>query len=208
MTTMAKIRFYGGAILVALSLTGVGGQDNRSVVAQEITKLGGSEALRDNKPLLATLMRNIAVRLGPPYGVLVKTTGNNCEGLACDIICLGNGSSQRQFDVLRDEGGASEPVWNEVTEIAIRECVVPTSTVPTPPVPTPVPVPTPPTDPDVIAALRRIEALVGAISCGEGGLTDDQYANLVRLVSMERPVEVSKGGWLGGTFRGQVGGVK
>lgn len=205
---MAKVRFYGGAIIIALSLIWlgaeiVGGQDNRSVVAHEITKLGGSEALRGNKPLLATLMRNIAIRLGPPYGVLIKTTGNNCDGLACDIICIGNGPGQRQFDVLGDEGGESVPGWGEVPVPTVRECVVPSSTVPTPPVPTPQPTPTPTPDPQILAALARIESRLGGISCEPTDLTE-----VIRLLQMERPVEVSKGGFFGGTFKGKVGGVR
>jgi hypothetical protein len=40
---------------------------------------------------------------GGPYGVLRKKSGNNCLGYSCDIICAGQGSSQRQRDVLIDE---------------------------------------------------------------------------------------------------------
>jgi hypothetical protein len=33
----------------------------------------------------------------------VKESGNNCGGYSCDIICAGQGSSQKQWDVLVDE---------------------------------------------------------------------------------------------------------
>jgi hypothetical protein len=40
---------------------------------------------------------------GGPFGILQKTSGNNCQGYSCDIICAGQGSSQKQWDVLIDE---------------------------------------------------------------------------------------------------------
>ena len=33
---------------------------------------------------------------GAPFGILVKPGGYNCNGYSCDILCAGNGSSQRQ----------------------------------------------------------------------------------------------------------------
>lgn len=63
-----------------------------------------------------------------PYGVLIKTGGNQCSGISCDIICTGNGSAQRQFDVLvgSDRFGAQTPVWSEVPKdhMAVRPCDV------------------------------------------------------------------------------------
>jgi hypothetical protein len=38
-----------------------------------------------------------------PFGILQKKTGNNCVGYSCDIICAGQGNSQKQWDVLIDE---------------------------------------------------------------------------------------------------------
>lgn len=49
---------------------------------------------------------------GGPYGVLRKGGGHNCGGYSCDIICAGQGNSQRQWDVLSDSEGAQYPVWN------------------------------------------------------------------------------------------------
>jgi hypothetical protein len=61
---------------------------------------------------------------GGPFGLLVKTGGHNCLGFSCDIICSGNGGTQRQWDVLIDGEGAQKPVWNEVGSIAIRTCQI------------------------------------------------------------------------------------
>ena len=47
---------------------------------------------------------------GGPYGVLKKSSGASCGGYACDIICAGQGSSQKQWDILGDsDGGLSQP---------------------------------------------------------------------------------------------------
>jgi hypothetical protein len=46
---------------------------------------------------------NRAAVSGGPFGILHKATGNQCLGYSCDIICAGQGSGQRQYDVLIDE---------------------------------------------------------------------------------------------------------
>ena len=48
---------------------------------------------------------------GTGYGLLRKTSGASCGGYACDIICKGAGTSQQQFDVLRDSEGDQVPTW-------------------------------------------------------------------------------------------------
>lgn len=83
-----------------------------------------------SKPQLADLMRAIARTLnekgieGGGFGVLLKTGGNNCQGVACDIVCKGNGLTQQQWDVLEDEEGAQNPRFTAVTEMVIRTCEV------------------------------------------------------------------------------------
>jgi len=57
-----------------------------------------------------------------PYGRLVKNTGSNCHGYSCDIICSDANGGQRQWDVLIDEDSLQAPVWNRVSEIAVRPC--------------------------------------------------------------------------------------
>jgi hypothetical protein len=59
---------------------------------------------------------------GAEFGILVKTTGNNCDGYSCDIICDGNGADQTQYDILIDD---TFPNWAEVGDGAtIRPCEV------------------------------------------------------------------------------------
>lgn len=62
---------------------------------------------------------------GAPFGLLVKTSGHQCNGYSCDILCAGNGSGQRQWDVLGDAEGAQVPGWSEITGAkVIRTCVI------------------------------------------------------------------------------------
>jgi len=49
---------------------------------------------------------------GGPFGILRKGSGNRCNGYACDIICAGSGSGQKQWDILSDWDGAQSPSWN------------------------------------------------------------------------------------------------
>lgn len=48
---------------------------------------------------------------GGPFGILRKESGNQCGGYSCDIICAGQGTSQRQYDVLGDVDSAQTPSW-------------------------------------------------------------------------------------------------
>jgi hypothetical protein len=61
---------------------------------------------------------------GGRFGLLVKTTGSNCNGYSCDIVCSGNGGGQRQWDVLGDTEGAQTPNWSEVFGITVRVCEI------------------------------------------------------------------------------------
>lgn len=58
------------------------------------------------------------------WGVLQKLAGRNCNGISCDIICRGNGSAQKQWDVLL----ASEiPKWDaphEGADIRADVCLI------------------------------------------------------------------------------------
>jgi hypothetical protein len=65
---------------------------------------------------------------GGPYGLLRKTSGSSCGGYACDIICSGSGSSQKQWDILGDSDGAQTPSWNgpnSGSSIRADQCDVP-----------------------------------------------------------------------------------
>lgn len=107
----------------------------RRVVDQERAKFGDL-----NEQSQGQLMRNIAFALnaervaGGPFGVLIKTSGSNCGGISCDIVCTGNGDAQRQWDVLVGDA-AHSAVWHEVNGITRRECVVPDGSIVTPPPP-------------------------------------------------------------------------
>jgi hypothetical protein len=48
---------------------------------------------------------------GSPFGILRKEGGSSCNGYACDIICAGQGTAQRQYDVLGDAEGAQVAGW-------------------------------------------------------------------------------------------------
>lgn len=61
---------------------------------------------------------------GGPFGILVKPGGHNCLGFSCDILCSGNGGSQRQWDVLSDAEGAQIPKWGEISPIIVRTCQI------------------------------------------------------------------------------------
>ena len=56
-----------------------------------------------------------------PYGLLIKTSGHNCLGYSCDIICSNTGM-HRQWDVLTDEDASQLPVWSRLGQIAVRPC--------------------------------------------------------------------------------------
>lgn len=49
---------------------------------------------------------------GGPFGILRKGSGHNCNGYSCDVLCAGQGNSQRQWDVLGDADGAQTPDWS------------------------------------------------------------------------------------------------
>jgi hypothetical protein len=71
---------------------------------------------------------NAANIAGGPFGILRKTSGANCGGFSCDIICSGQGNSQRQWDVLGDVEGAATPAWigpRTVPDIRVDLCQAP-----------------------------------------------------------------------------------
>ena len=64
---------------------------------------------------------------GAPFGILRKGGGTNCGGYSCDVICSGQGSAQRQWDILHDIDGAQGPAWggpNTVPHIRVDLCEV------------------------------------------------------------------------------------
>ena len=80
-----------------------------------------------------TLLRGIATDLNrgmgtPRYGLLRKTSGNNCGGYSCDIICSRDGN---HWDVMLSGpdastgfSGPAHPAWNNVGPIDASRCDV------------------------------------------------------------------------------------
>ena len=70
-----------------------------------------------NRDQLLQFVRNVARSLnrngigGGPYGILRKADGNQCGGYSCDIVCAGQGTNQRQHDVLSDIEGTQGAGW-------------------------------------------------------------------------------------------------
>jgi hypothetical protein len=64
---------------------------------------------------------------GGPFGILRKTGGSSCGGYSCDIICAGQGTSQRQYDILNDSDGAQGATWggpNTYPNIRVDVCEI------------------------------------------------------------------------------------
>jgi hypothetical protein len=64
---------------------------------------------------------------GAPFGILQKGSGENCGGYSCDVICSGQGNSQRQWDILGDIDGDQSPSWggpNMLPDIRVDDCKV------------------------------------------------------------------------------------
>jgi hypothetical protein len=58
------------------------------------------------------------------WGVLQKLEGRNCNGISCDIICRGNGTAQKQWDVLLS---SETPKWDapdEFPHIRMDVCLI------------------------------------------------------------------------------------
>jgi hypothetical protein len=97
-----------------------------AVVACERSKFGHM-----SHDQMAVLMRNIARSLnasgipGGPWGILRKDSGTNCGGYSCDIICAGQGGSQRQYDVLGDIDGPQDAKWSgPISPIRVDVCEI------------------------------------------------------------------------------------
>jgi hypothetical protein len=67
-------------------------------------------------------LNKAATPFAPWYGVLLKSSGNQCHGYACDIICSNAGNVHRQWDVLSDESGRQVPLWSHLDRVAPRGC--------------------------------------------------------------------------------------
>ncbi len=98
-------------------------------------------------------------------GLLEKSSGNNCNGYATDIICYPDGHI---FDILSDSGGSNEPTWNDagiVSAIRYRIAFDPEPVPPIiiPPVIIPPVITFPPASPQVDLLTASIEALAARL---------------------------------------------
>jgi hypothetical protein len=103
-------------------------QNPQSIVECERAKYGHmshGQMLEFAKATVRSLNRNGIS--GAPFGILRKGGGTNCGGYSCDVICSGQGSGQRQWDILGDIDGSQWPGWggpNTVPNIRVDICEV------------------------------------------------------------------------------------
>ena len=109
-----------------------GGPCNSSS-AQAIVECERAKYGRMSHGQMLDFLRNVVRSLnrngigGGPFGLLRKQSGTNCGGYSCDVICAGQGSGQRQYDVLGDIEGDQTPGWSgphTVPDIRIDVCEV------------------------------------------------------------------------------------
>jgi hypothetical protein len=100
------------------------GSDPLAIVECERAKFGHMDS--DQHVQLLAAIADSLNRNGIPggrFGLLLKPSGNNCGGYSCDILCSGNGGSQRQWDVIAGND-AQSAMWHEVEGIAVRVCEI------------------------------------------------------------------------------------
>jgi len=104
------------------------GNDPLKIVECERAKYGHmshAQMLEFVKASTRSLNRNNIS--GAPFGILRKGGGTNCGGYSCDVICSGQGSGQRQWDILGDIDGSQWPGWggpNTLPNIRVDVCEV------------------------------------------------------------------------------------
>jgi hypothetical protein len=152
-------------------------QDFSDVVAKH---RGDSATLApDRAPIVLRAIAaelNTRVPTGPRYGVLKKPTGNNCGGLACDIVCRADG---QHFDVFVDgpsgetnTPGPSRPTWQDKGLIDPARCEI----VGAAPIPTPTPTPCPTCPPDLSAELAAARDEAARLRSVADALNDEVRA--------------------------------
>jgi hypothetical protein len=85
--------------------------------AEQIVQCRRSQYGHMSQGEIVAMLRGVASDLNKagigdgPFGILRKGGGSNCGGYSCDIICSGQGTSQKQWDVLGDAEGAQGAYW-------------------------------------------------------------------------------------------------
>lgn len=113
---------------------GGAGTGNTGAACNNSTQLGVVICRRNqfighmNTSQVVTFLRNVATDLnrlgtwGGGYGILEKTSGAQCNGFSCDVICQVGGP--QLFDVLIDAEGDQTPTWG-AKPASDRACIVP-----------------------------------------------------------------------------------
>lgn len=149
----------------------------------------------DKMPML---LREIAARLnaeqspGGPFGILVKTGGENCGGYSCDIICAGDGAAQRQFDVFFAAEAEAAPRWALVATPTVRPCEVVAPSQPPPPTDPTDPIdPPPPTDTQslLLAILEKLGAIERELVAQGQRQTEQTAALKAAIVELQAQVK-------------------
>ena len=104
-----------------------------AVVACRRSQYGARVSPAEAPGLLASIANDLNTGTSSSfYGLLIKTSGNNCGGIACDIICARDGSNH--WDVFSDGpdanqippySGTAAPVWRPVGPIDPARCRTP-----------------------------------------------------------------------------------
>lgn len=79
-------------------------QDPKSIVERQRAQYGPTISPAEAPTLLKEIAADLGATLGQPFGLLLKTSGNNCGGYACDIIC----DATNHYDVFNDGPDASQ----------------------------------------------------------------------------------------------------
>src|SRR5262249_35204204 len=82
----------------------------------------------DAPTLLADIAHDLNKGQPPIYGRLVKPSGNNCSGFACDIICATDGNIWDVFgdgpDATINYAGVANPQWVSKGTVSPSACQV------------------------------------------------------------------------------------
>lgn len=118
-------------------------------------------------PQIGAMTKEVARRLGAPYGILRKAAGRNCAKYSCDVVCIGQGETQTQIDLwINSGGGVASPGWQPQSlqsnpKMRIDVCDIVASEPPsTPPSNPPAP---PPASCDLADLNTRLDLVMEAI---------------------------------------------
>jgi len=94
-----------------------GSRDPASIVACHRAQYAARLCPADAPRLLGDIAHDLNSGHAPIYGRLVKTSGNNCGGVACDIICRSDGHIWDVFvdgpDATQGYCGTAQPAWTD-----------------------------------------------------------------------------------------------